>query len=444
MEDWVARVGGPGRFGDCSTGATSRRSRTGCVEAGLVDERLRALRRNCRGLAKAGTPCIPALTALRDSFAEPEDALDTWDVGPLDAPDMTEFAVLRVSEDEERLLCTADGASSRALEVVDWLDWVRELRPMPTPSSVRVDDELSLGTLSRLHQSITRRLLVWGSADPYDWTLLQYHPDMRTLVGLRYMALLAKTYGGQESLPPVLSMPLGAVDISLEEAATMYQGMMDGQVWRFPGTSVGGPTASPHHPTQLISEIRDAAGRVLYRASPVPKPKADPGPGYLVGDILRNVVRWGTGRRALGAVTIGEAVVPVAGKTGTTNGYRNAAFAGFVPKASETGWHWAEDTIVLHRQRRQHTDEATLVRSRVATAHSRLAGTAQAMADAGLLGVPPVNEPGGPWRDVQVPVAEGTGLPLAVAPEEQVTVLVRGEAWRRSRRLASLGRRRLR
>ena len=399
-----------------------------------VDERLRALRRSYRGLAKAGTPCIPALTALQDSIrTAQEDALDTWDVGPLDAPDMTEFAVLRVSEDEERLLCTADGASSRALEVVDWLDWVRELRPMPTPSSVRVDDELSLGTLSRLHQSITRRLLVWGSADPYDWTLLQYHPDMRTLVGLRYMALLAKTYGVQESLPPVLSMPLGAVDISLEEAATMYQGMMDGQVWRFPGTSVGGPTASPHHPTQLISEIRDAAGRVLYRASPVPKPKADPGPGYLVGDILRNVVRWGTGRRALGAVTIGEAVVPVAGKTGTTNGYRNAAFAGFVPKASETGWHWAEGyTIVSYVG---NDDNTPMRRRSVRLQGSNGAlpawlGTAQAMADAGLLGVPPVNEPEWtvPEGYQQVPVAEGTGLPLAVAPEEPGrTVLVEGQ-----------------
>ena len=57
-------------------------------------------------------------------------------------------------------------------------------------------------------------------------------------------------------------------------------------------------------------------------------------------------------------------------------------------------------------------------------------GTAQAMADAGLLGVPPVNEPEWtvPEGYQQVPVAEGTGLPLAVAPEEPGrTVLVEGQ-----------------
>ena len=47
------------------------------------------------------------------------------------------------------------------------------------------------------------------------------------------------------------------MDISLEEAATMYQGLMDGQVWRYPGDlESGGPTASPpSHSTQLIAEI---------------------------------------------------------------------------------------------------------------------------------------------------------------------------------------------
>lgn len=398
-----------------------------------VEERLLALRRSYRALAKAGTPCLPVLKTLQDSVrAAQDDALDAWELGPLDAPDMAEFAPLKIGEDAGQLLCTEREGGARDLEVDDWLDWVRELSPAPEASRVLVDGELSLGTLSRLHGIITRRLLVWGSADPYDWALLQYHPDMRTLVGLRYMALLAKTYGVQESLPPVLSMPLGAVDISLEEAATMYQGMMDGQVWRFPGTSVVGPTASPHHPTQLISEIRDAAGRVLYKARPVPMPRADPGAGRLVGDILRNVVRWGTGRRALSSVRIGDVSVPVAGKTGTTNGYRNAAFAGFVPKASADGWHWAEGYTVVSYV---GNDDNTPMRRRSARLQGSNGalpvwiGTAQAMADAGLLGTAPgeASEWSVPEGYARAPVAEETGLPLAVASEEDGrTVLIEG------------------
>ena len=125
--------------------------------------------------------------------------------------------------------------------------------------------------------------------------------------------------------------------------------------------------------------------------------------------------------------------MPVAGKTGTTNGYRNAAFAGFVPKASETGWHWAEGyTIVSYVG---NDDNTPMRRRSVRLQGSNGAlpawlGTAQAMADAGLLGVPPVNEPEWtvPEGYQQVPVAEGTGLPLAVAPEEPGrTVLVEGQ-----------------
>ena len=142
--------------------------------------------------------------------------------------------------------------------------------------------------------------------------------------------------------------------------------------------------------------------------------------------------------------------MPVAGKTGDLNGYRNAAFAGFVPKASETGWHWAEGfTIVSYvGNDGQHTDETTLGPAPgVATAHSRHGSTAQAMADAGLL-VPPVNE--AEWtvpRDTRRFLwPEGTGSPLAVAPEEPGrTVLVEGlegTPCAASRRLASMSRRR--
>jgi len=63
-----------------------------------------------------------------------------------------------------------------------------------------------------------------------------------------------------------------------------------------------------------------------------------------VGAMLMQVVKHGTGRRASGAVKPNSndprrsqrlkalgAVVPFAGKTGTTNAYRNAAFVGMVP-----------------------------------------------------------------------------------------------------------------
>ena len=72
-------------------------------------------------------------------------------------------------------------------------------------------------------------------------------------------------------------------------------------------------------------------GQLLYQAQPVENEVGGPGTGALTAHILRNVVRHGTGRRAL-ALTAGGRQLPVGGKTGTTNDFRNAAFLGFAPR----------------------------------------------------------------------------------------------------------------
>ena len=194
----------------------------------------------------------------------------------------------------------------------------------------------------------------------------------------------------------------------------------------------------PSHPTQLILELRDRDGGVLYRAEPVPRPVADASPGRLVGDILRNVVRWGTGRRALGKVKIGDVPVPLAGKTGTTNKYRNAAFAGFVPKAGPDGWQWGNAyTLVTYVG---YDDNRSMRRGGLRLQGSDGAlpawiATAQGMAEAGLLGTdPPADQSGfvlepGEWA---APVVTGSGLQGSTwdvgDPGKARTVLIRTDA----------------
>ena len=65
-----------------------------------------------------------------------------------------------------------------------WEEWVS--RPHRVLGDVRVNGEIWMGTLTRLHASMKRRILVWSAADPYEMDVLQYHPDYRILVGLRY------------------------------------------------------------------------------------------------------------------------------------------------------------------------------------------------------------------------------------------------------------------
>ncbi|MDP6931473.1 MAG: hypothetical protein QGG40_01095, partial [Myxococcota bacterium] len=214
--------------------------------------------------------------------------------------------------------------------------------------------------------------------------------------------------------------------LSLEEVATLYQGILEGRRFDAPGTLTlpgaipglrsASHVQSPDSATMLIAEIRDRHGNVLYRAGSGSQPVADVRAGRQVGDILRNVVRWGTGRRAREAALVGEGLVPLAGKTGTTNGFKNAAFCGFVPRVQDGRWQWGSGYTVAAYV--GYDDNRPMSRGsiRLAGASGALPAwlaTARGMAEAGLLGlVSPAESEWWVEPDYQrLQVAEGTGLP---------------------------------
>ena len=288
-----------------------------------------------------------------------------------------------------------------------------------------IEGRLSVGTLDAIERAMKRRALVLAGADSYEWDVVSHHPDFRLLVGMRYTALLARQLGVREEIPPVLSLPLGAVDITLEEAALLYQGLLAGETFTFPGTETKpsvvpglrspAPVPSPESATLLIAEIRDRDGNLLYRAGPKPEPVVDAAAGREVGDMLRNVVRWGTGQRALAAVKLGEIAVPVAGKTGTTNGYKNVAFSGFVPRATNGGFTWGDGFVVTAYV--GYDDNRPMKRggTRIQGASGALPvwiATAQGLARHGLLGsAPPLDASelavAEPYRLVSLDAATG-------------------------------------
>ena len=97
--------------------------------------------------------------------------------------------------------------------------------------------------------------------------------------------------------------------------------MLHGEITRFPGKvteagpvegmRVSRPISSPEPATLLISEIRDRYGNVLYRAEVETEEFASEHVGIQVRDILENVVRWGTGRRANGVAEHARMLPPV-------------------------------------------------------------------------------------------------------------------------------------
>ena len=81
-----------------------------------------------------------------------------------------------------------------------------------------------------------------------------------------------------------------------------------------------------------IMEVSDHRNRIIWRAKPQKKLVMSREGAAIVTNMLEGVVKEGTGRKA--RILRG----PVAGKTGTTNNYRDALFVGFSPAIAAGVW----------------------------------------------------------------------------------------------------------
>ncbi len=139
-------------------------------------------------------------------------------------------------------------------------------------------------------------------------------------MGRKPIAELAKKLGIQSRLQMNASMPLGTNDVTLLEMATAYGVFM----------SAGKETG-----THGIMQITDAAGKTLYEHSkdtPKPKRVIKEQTAASMNEILSQVPEWGTGRRAK------IAGIKTAGKTGTTQSYRDAWFIGYTGNFVSAVW----------------------------------------------------------------------------------------------------------
>lgn len=87
-----------------------------------------------------------------------------------------------------------------------------------------------------------------------------------------------------------------------------------------------------YNPPHLVTRVRDREGEVLYIAPHAEQPALRPEIALGVTRILQEVVARGTGSRArLGSQ-------PAAGKTGTSQDFRDAWFVGYTPQLSTAVW----------------------------------------------------------------------------------------------------------
>lgn len=199
---------------------------------------------------------------------------------------------------------------------------------LPRMEDVWVDDLLTSAMIDDLQANLKRKYRELLTHNRYDLDVLFWIRDFRTLVNLSYVVHLGKKMGIDTKLDPVLSFPLGANAISILEAATAYQTIMTGRVFPLPET--GDP-----QPVPVITRIVDRDGETIWAYKETPDAILSPQAAESVREILRKVMEVGTGLRARDAVRVEGNHLPLYGKTGTSNRFRNSSFVGFIPAPAD-------------------------------------------------------------------------------------------------------------
>jgi len=154
----------------------------------------------------------------------------------------------------------------------------------------------------------------------------------KNMVSIRILQKIGAQYGQEyitrfgfdaDKNPPYLTLALGAGAVTPLQMSSAYAVFAN-----------GGYKVNPY----LISKITDANGKVLATVQP---DKAgdeanrviDARNAFLMDSMLRDVVRGGTGRKAMALKR-----TDLAGKTGTTNDSFDAWFAGYQPKIVSIAW----------------------------------------------------------------------------------------------------------
>ncbi len=135
-------------------------------------------------------------------------------------------------------------------------------------------------------------------------------------LGGKAIAETANRMGITSKLQPVLSITLGTQGVSPLEMASAF------------GTLAN---EGRHYDPIAITKIIDSKGETIFEAKPTSKQVVDPEIAYAATTILKGVISGGTATRA----QIGR---PAAGKTGTSQDYRDAWFVGYTPQLAAAVW----------------------------------------------------------------------------------------------------------
>ncbi len=139
-------------------------------------------------------------------------------------------------------------------------------------------------------------------------------------LGLENVIQTLKNLGVTSSIPRLPSVLLGALNLSPYEVTQMYQTIASG------GLQI---------PLRTIRSVLDSNGQPLKRYNLAVREYIKPETAFLTQYLLTEVVLNGTARRLTREL---PSLMPLAGKTGTTNALRDSWFAGFGDRILSVVW----------------------------------------------------------------------------------------------------------
>ncbi|MBD1876335.1 PBP1A family penicillin-binding protein [Nodosilinea sp. FACHB-131] len=140
-------------------------------------------------------------------------------------------------------------------------------------------------------------------------------------VGFDPVVKLAERMGIESPLLPAYSLALGTSEVNLLELTSAYGTLANKGI---------------HRPAHGIRRVLNSSGEVIYERPNESEQAIDADSAAIMTWMLRGVVEGGTGSNAY----IGR---PVAGKTGTSEEYRDLWFVGYIPQLVAGVWMGNDD-----------------------------------------------------------------------------------------------------
>jgi len=154
-------------------------------------------------------------------------------------------------------------------------------------------------------------------------------------IGPERVAETARSMGIDEELPAYSSITLGTVGVPPVQMAEAYATLATGGL---------------HRESVVITKIEDRNGNVIYEHEDNPERVLDEAVAQAETEILETVITstYGTAHDMVPLINIDQ---PIAGKTGTSESYRDLWFCGYTPQISVSIWcgYRTESTVYIGR-----------------------------------------------------------------------------------------------